>query len=393
MKLKLPDLFTLIREAALAFGQDKAPRLAAAVAYYSIFAIAPLLFFALAVASGLLANVDVQDRLFDFLAENINESAVEFVKGILPSGSQLQQSSLWASIIGFATLFMGATGLFVQVQDALNTLWGAEPGPLGGVFNVVKARLKAFVLILGFGVVIIAFLIGNTYLSAIAQELGNAIGMGAFFVRLVTLVVSVGVLTLVFAGVFKVLPNVKLQWREVWVGSAVTALLFALGQLALSWYLARFAPGSAFGAAGALVILLVWIYYSGMIFFFGAEVTWVYSQKYGSGAGGAVSVTKKEELVGKGADLDPTPSEQELEGLRRAAEQGKPIPGRWARLVQGVQERRAELPRVLPQVPTREEGRVLPSVGGALWNAVAALLAVPAVVVLRVLGLTGGRKK
>ncbi|MCP2014317.1 membrane protein [Deinococcus sp. HSC-46F16] len=393
MKLKLPDLFTLIREAALAFGQDKAPRLAAAVAYYSIFAIAPLLFFALAVASGLLANVDVQDRLFTFLAENINESAVEFVKGILPSENRLQQSTLWASVIGFVTLFMGATGLFVQVQDALNTLWGAEPGPQGGIFTIVKARLQAFVLILGFGVVIIAFLIGNTYLSAVARQLGDAIGMGAFFVRLVTLLVSVGVLTLVFAAVYRVLPNVKLQWREVWVGSAITALLFTLGQLALSWYLARFAPGSAFGVAGALVILLVWIYYSGMIFFFGAEVTWVYSQKYGSGAGGAVSVTKKEELVGKGADLDPTPSEQELEGLRRAAEQGKPIPGRWARLVRGVQDRRAELPRVLPQVPTREEGRVLPTVRGTLWNAVTALLAVPAVIMLRVLGLTGGQKK
>ncbi|MPY67518.1 YihY/virulence factor BrkB family protein [Deinococcus sp. SDU3-2] len=393
MKLKLPDLFTLIREAALAFGQDKAPRLAAAVAYYSIFAVAPLLFFVLAVASGLLANVDVQERLFSFLAENINESAVEFVQGILPSGNQLQQSSVIASIIGFVTLFLGATGLFVQVQDALNTLWGAEPGPAGGVWNIVKSRLQAFVLILAFGVLVIAFLVGNTYLSSIAGELGNAIGLGAFFVRVVTLLVSVGVLTLVFAGVFKVLPNVKLQWREVWVGSAVTAVLFGLGQLAISWYLGRFAPGSAFGAAGALVILLLWIYYSAMIFFFGAEVTWVYSQKYGSGAGGAVSVTKKEELINKGADLDPTPSDQELEGLKQAAEQGKPIPGRWARLVHGVQERRAELPRVLPEVPTREEGRVLPTVRGTLWNAVTALLAVPTVIVLRVLGLTGGQKK
>ncbi|WP_104989692.1 YihY/virulence factor BrkB family protein [Deinococcus sp. NW-56] len=391
--IKLPDLFTLIREAALAFGQDKAPRLAAAVAYYSIFAIAPMLFFALAVASGLLANVNVQERLFEFLAQNINESAVEFVRGILPSGSQLQQSSLIASIIGFVTLFMGATGLFVQVQDALNTLWGAEPGPQAGIFNIVKARLKAFVLILGFGVVIIAFLVGNTYLSAIAQGLGDTIGMGAFFVRLFTLVASVGVLTLVFAAVYRVLPNVKLQWREVWAGSIVTAALFTLGQLGISWYLARFAPGSAFGVAGALVILLLWVYYSAMIFFFGAEVTWVYSQKYGSGAGGAVSVTKKEELVNKGADLDPTPSEQELEGLRRAAEQGKPIPGRWARLVKGVQERRPELPRVLPEVPSHAEGRMLPTVRGTLWNALTALLAVPAVIVLRVLGLTGGQKK
>ncbi|MBB5233795.1 YihY/virulence factor BrkB family protein [Deinococcus budaensis] len=388
--MKFADLFTLIREAALAFGQDKAPRLAAAVAYYSIFAIAPLLFFALAVASGLLANVDVQDRLFDFLAENINQSAVEFVQGILPSGSQLQQSSLWASVLGFGTLFMGATGLFVQLQDALNTLWGAEPGPLGGVWNIVKARLKAFGLILGFGIVIIAFLVGNTYLSAVAGQLGSTIGLGAFFVRLVTLGVGLVVLTLVFAAVYKVLPNVRLQWREVWVGSAVTATLFTLGQLGISWYLGRFAPGSAFGVAGSLVVLLVWIYYSALIFFFGAEVTWVYSQKYGSGAGGAVSVTKKEELVAKGADLDPTPSEQELEGLARAAEQGKPVAGRWGRR---WQEGRAALPRVLPQVPTQAEGRVLPTVRGALWNALTALMAVPAVVVLRMLGLTGGRRK
>jgi len=388
--MKFADLFTLIREAALAFGQDKAPRLAAAVAYYSIFAIAPMLFFALAVASGLLANVNVQERLFEFLAENLNESAVEFVQGILPRESQLQRSSLWASLLGFGTLFMGATGLFVQVQDALNTLWGAEPGPLGGVWNVVKARLKAFALILGFGVIIIAFLVGNTYLSAIAGSLGDRIGLGAFFVRLVTLGVGVGVLTLVFAAVYKVLPNVRLQWREVWVGSAVTSVLFGLGQLAISWYLGRFAPGSAFGLAGSLVVLLVWIYYSALIFFFGAEVTWVYSQKYGSGAGGAVSVTKKEELVAKGADLDPTPSEQELEGLKRAAEQGKPVAGRW---LHRMRERRAALPRVLPQVPTQAQGRVLPTVRGALWNALTALLAVPAVILLRVLGLTGGRKR
>ncbi|WP_102125277.1 YihY/virulence factor BrkB family protein [Deinococcus planocerae] len=389
MKLKLADLFPLIREAALAFGQDKAPRLAAAVAYYSIFAIAPMLFFALAVASGLLANVNVQERLFEFLGQNLNESAVEFVQGILPQGSQLRQSSLWASVLGFGTLFMGATGLFVQVQDALNTLWGAEPGPLGGVWNVVKARLKAFALILGFGVVIIAFLIGNTYLSAVAQDLGDTIGAGAFFVRLMTLVVGLGVLTLVFAAVFKVLPNVRLQWREVWVGSVVTAALFTLGQLAISWYLGRFAPGSAFGVAGSLVVLLLWIYYSAMIFFFGAEVTWVYSQKYGSGAGGAVSVTKKEELIAKGAALDPTPSEQEREGLERAAEQGKPIAGRWGRML----TERPHLPRVLPQVPTRAQGRVVPTVRASLWNALTALLAVPAVVLLRVLGLTGGRRR
>lgn len=388
-------VFGLLRDAALAFGEDKAPRLAAAVAYYSIFAIAPMLFFALSVASGLLANANVQERLFEFLAQNLNQSAVEFVKGIIPSGERLQQSSLWASVIGFGTLFMGATGLFVQIQDALNTLWGAEPGPQNGVVTMLKTRLIAFLMVLGFGIVIIGFLVGNTYLSAFAEQIGAAIGMGAFFVRVATLLVSVGVLSLVFAAIYKFLPNVRLQWREVWVGSAITATFFALGQVALALYLGRAAPGSAFGAAGSLVIMLLAVYYSAMIFFYGAEVTWVYSQKYGSGAGGAVSVTKKEALAAKGAGLDPTPSGQEMEGLRQAVEQGRPVPGDWGHAVKRQQRRQLFEGRRLPwptRLPSREEGRTLPTVRGAVWNVITALFALPAVLVLRLLGISGQRR-
>lgn len=390
MRFKPADLFNLLREAALAFSQDKAPRLAAALAYYAIFAIAPLLFFVLAVASGLLADANVQERLFEFLADNLNQSAVEFVKGIVPDGSKLQQSTLWASILGFVTLFMGSTGLFVQLQDALNTLWGAEPATGNGVLNVIKSRLLSFALVLGIGVIIIAFLIGNTYLSAIAGQLGERIGLGSLFVRVVTLVISAGILTLVFAALYKTLPNVKLQWKEVWIGSAITSVLFALGQLAIGIYLGRAAPGSAFGAAGSLVVLLLWIYFSSMIFFFGAEVTWVYSQKYGSGAGGAASVDKKEALVKMGVKIDTTPTAQEREASRKAQAKGSPLPGRLGELLETAS---ARIPRVLPHAPSQAEGRLLPSVRGTVWNAIRAVLAVPAVVVLRLLGWTGGKGK
>lgn len=387
MRFTLADLFTLLRDSALAFSQDKVPRLAAAIAYYAIFAIAPLLFFVLAVASGLLANVNVQERLFEFLAQNLNQSAVEFVKEIVPDGSRLQQSTLLASIAGFVTLFMGATGLFVQLQDALNTLWGAEPATGNGVLNVVKSRLLSFVLVLLIGVIIIAFLIGNTYLSAVAEHLGAVIGLGTLFVRVATFVVSAGILTLVFAALYKLLPNVKLEWREVWIGSAITSVLFTLGQIGIGLYLGRAAPGNAFLGAGSLVLLLLWVYFSSMVFFFGAEVTWVYSQKFGSGAGGAASVDKKVALAGKGAHIDTAPTAQELAATRKD-DRGPSLPGRLGNLLDSATDR---LPRVLPHAPTRAEGRLLPTVRGTLWNAVRAVLAVPAVIVLRLLGWTGGK--
>lgn len=388
--LTLADLFILIRESALAFGQDKAPRLAAAIAYYAIFAVAPMLFFALAVASRFLANVDVQEQLFSFLAQNLGEDAVGFVRTLIPTDDSLQKSSTAATVIGFATLFLGATGLFVQLQDALNSLWGAEPGPPVGPLAIIGSRLISFVLVLGFGVLIIAFLVGNTYLSVVAERLGNLIGAGAFFVRVGTFALSLLLLTPVFASIYKVLPSVKLQWKDVWVGGAVTALMFTLGQLLIGLYFGRAAPGSLFGAAGSLVILLLWIYYSSMIFFFGAEVTWVYSQKYGTRAGGAANVAKKQQLAAQGANIDAAPSTQELESAAQKAARpprrglgrvfGRPLP---------------QLPPFLSKVvrPKSTTPDVLPSISAAVWNAVLALLAIPAVIVLKLIGWRGGPRR
>lgn len=388
--LRLADLFTILREAALAFGQDKAPRLAAAIAYYAIFSIAPLLLFAVAIAGRFLSSEDVLNQLFGptgLIAQNLGESAAEFLKGIVPQGESLHKGTVMATTIGFVTLFMGATGLFVQIQDALNSMWGADPAPPAGIVNIAKTRVIAFVMILGIGLLLLLFLALNTYLSAIAQHLGDRFGVGAFAVRLLTFMLSTVFLTPVFASIFKFFPSVKLQWREVWVGGAITALLFTVGQLLIGIYFGRAAPGSAFAAAAALVTLLLWIYYSAMIFFFGAEVTWVYSQHLGTHAGGAANTAKKAALNAQGANLDLTPSPQELSA---AAQADKPIQDARGRTL-GLPT--AKLPRIVPEVPSRAEGRLLPSVRGAIWNAISAAFAVPAVIVLRVLGLTGGRRK
>ncbi|MCD0166694.1 MULTISPECIES: YihY/virulence factor BrkB family protein [unclassified Deinococcus] len=386
MTLKPADIFTLLRDAFLAFGQDKAPRLAAAIAYYAMFSLAPLLLLAVLVAGQFLSSGTVLDDLFGpagIVAQNLGLEAADFLRGLIDTDA-LQKGSVIATIAAFVTLFMGATGLFVQLQDALNSMWGADPGPPQGFVNVLWTRVKSFLMILAIGLLLIAFLGVNTYLSAIAQRLGDTIGAGAFFVRAGTALLSVLFLAPVFAGIYKVLPDVKLEWREVWVGGFFTSTLFTLGQLGIGLYLGQAAPGSAFGAAATLIVLLLWIYYSAMIFFFGAEVTWVYSQKFGTHAGGAANTAKKQALAAQGAEIDPTESQQERDAKRQADSPVRDSRGR----VLGV-----PVPRVLPRVPRREEGRVLPTVRAAIWNAVTAVLAVPAVIVLRVLGITGGRRK
>lgn len=389
MRLKPADLFTLLREAFLAFGQDKAPRLAAAIAYYAMFSIAPLLLLAVAVAGRFLTDSAVLDQLFGpagLVSQNLGTDTAEFLRGLIKPDSLLK-GSLVATIAAFVTLFMGATGLFVQVQDALNSMWGADPAPPQGIVNILWTRVKSFLMIIAIGLLLIVFLGLNTYLSAIAQTLGDTIGAGAFFVRLGTALLSTLFLAPVFAGVYKVLPDVKLQWHEVWVGGFFTSTLFTLGQLGIGLYLGQAAPGSAFGAAATLIVLLLWIYYSAMIFFFGAEVTWVYSQKFGTHAGGAANTAKKEALAAQGVDIDPTESAQERDAKDAAERPAQDARGR----VLGVAV--PTLPRVLKQVPRREEGRMLPTVRAALWNAVTAVLAVPVVIVLRLLGITGGRRR
>lgn len=394
--MKFADLFTLIREAALAFGQDKAPRLAAAIAYYAMFSLAPLLLFAVAVAGFFLTNDAVIDNLFGasgLVAQNLGEQAADFLRSLVSNQKGLQRGSLVATLVSFVVLLLGATGLFVQLQDALSSMWGADPPPPQGFVKMVQTRVISFLMILGIGVVLLAFLGLNTYLSAIAQRLGDVIGAGVFFVRVGTLLLSVLLLTLVFAAIYKFLPAVKLQWREVWVGSAVTATLFALGQLIIGLYFGRAVPGSAFGAAGALVALLVWIYYSGMIFFFGAEVTWVYSQKYGTRAGGAVNTGKKEALAAKGVEIDTTPSDQEAEAQANASPQDARTDVRGRVRLPG--RRRAPARHGANgtfRVKTSTPQDVVPGVGGVLWNAVTAVMAVPAVLVLRLLGWKGTRE-
>lgn len=275
--------YSLLRDAVQAFQADKAPRLAAALSYYAIFSIAPMLFFVLAVGNSFLASENIREQLFRFLTENLNEDAVKFVQSMIPSGESLKQSSLLASGVGFVVLFMGATGLFTQLKTMLNEIWKVPDEQVQGIKPMLLGRVQAFGLILAFGIVIIVFLAANTYFSAIAEQLGEWLGLGhlgIWLVRLTTLSLGVVLLTFMFAAIYAILPNVHLNWRQTLAGGFVTAVLFNIGQIAIGYYLAKFSPVSTFGAASSLVVLLLWINFSSMVFFFGAEITWVYTQNH-----------------------------------------------------------------------------------------------------------------
>ena len=215
--------------------------------------------------------------------------AIEGVTG--PAGAQVIQDALKnaakpgaglvSTIIGTGTLLLGAAGLFGQLQDALNTIWGVK-ATSSGIGGMIKERLLTFLLVLGTGFLLLAVLLVNAAIALRHDTLVNALPGGAFVLQLLNYIVSFGVITLVFAVTYKVLPDVEIRWRDVWIGAAVTALLFLLGQFALAFYLSVSNPGSAYGAAGSLVIILVWIYYSAQIVFLGAEFTQVYAHKYGT---------------------------------------------------------------------------------------------------------------
>jgi membrane protein len=200
----------------------------------------------------------------------------------LISAANRPKTGAWATVIAVVTLFVGATGVFVQLQDALNSIWGVRRAPGRGVRNFIKDRLLSFALIVGIGFLLLVSLVLSAGLSALGKYMGGLLPVQETLWQGINFVVSFGVITLLFAMIFKLLPDVKIAWRDVWIGAMLTALLFNLGKFLLGLYLGRSSVTSAYGAAGSLVIVLLWVYYSAQILFFGAKFTQLYASQYSS---------------------------------------------------------------------------------------------------------------
>ncbi len=277
--------FSVLKQTVDEWQRDKVSRLAAALAYYTTFALAPVLIIAIAVASFLFEQSTVQAKIVEQMQGMLGDSGADLVQEMLTSKSQTD-GGFFATLISVGLLILGASGLFIQLQDALNEVWNVEPKQAKGqknvIWNLIRTRVLSFGMVLAIGFLLLVSLMLSAVLSAVSGMFGDTLAGWDVGWQILNAAVSFGVITLLFALMYKVLPDATVSWRDVWIGAAMTAFLFTIGKALIGLYLGNSSVASAYGAAGSFVVLLLWIYYSAQILLFGAEFTQVYANRFGS---------------------------------------------------------------------------------------------------------------
>lgn len=280
--MSFSNFWSVLKQTFVEWQRDKVSRLAAALAYYTAFALAPVLVIVIAIASFLFERSTVQNRIIEQLQGLLGPDGAKLVEGMLTSAQANEGGGFWPTVISVTLLIVGASGLFVQLQDALNTVWNVEPRPDAGLWGLIRNRLLSFGMLLSIGFLLLVSLMLSAGLAAVSSLFGDALFGWDLGWRILNTIVSFGVITLLFALIYKVLPDATVSWSDVWIGSAMTALLFTIGKSLIGLYLGSSSVASAYGAAGSFVVLLLWIYYSAQILLFGAEFTQVYANRFGS---------------------------------------------------------------------------------------------------------------
>ncbi len=277
------QVWRLLKQAFQEWSQDQASQLAAALAYYTLFSLAPLLILAIAIASLFFDNAAVRDQLMGQVESLMGGASADFVRTVLENANRPGENTGWvASVISLGLLLVGATGVLTQLQLALNTIWNLEARPGVGVLDQLRKRLLSLGMIIVIGFLLLVSLIATSVISGLSGYLQTLMpGLDAL-VQLFNIVVAFGLTTLLFAVMFKYLPDAIIAWRDVWFGAAATAVLFSVGKYLIGLYLGNSGFSSSYGAAGSVIILLVWVFYSAQILFYGAELTQVYSRSFGS---------------------------------------------------------------------------------------------------------------
>ncbi|HEY9527940.1 MAG TPA: YihY/virulence factor BrkB family protein [Anaerolineales bacterium] len=278
-------MFNLLKDTIREWREDGANRLAAALAYYTTFSLAPLLVLIIAIAGLAGGREAAQTQTMAQVEDLLGTDGRDFVQGMIESASK-PATGLTATLLGAVTLLFGALGVFGELQNSLNTIWEVKPKPARGMLDGIKRfilkRLLSFTMVLGIGFLLLASLVVSAALSAFSEYIGTRWAFADFWLELINFILSFIVITLLFGMIFKFLPEIKIAWKDVWLGAAVTSILFSLGKFLIGLYLGRSEVGNTFGAAGSMAILLIWVYYSAQILFFGAEFTQVYASRYGS---------------------------------------------------------------------------------------------------------------
>jgi membrane protein len=269
---------TLLRATFSQWNQHDATRVAAALAYYTVLSLAPLVVLAVAVTAFVLGHTRAHDFLLNQASSTLGQQGAEAIKEMIDAPKPA--SGTVASIVAVVTLLVGASGVFGEIRHALNKMWDVEPRSQGGVWAFLKEHFLSFGMVLAVGFLLLVSLIISAGLAALGQFFGSMLPLPEMALSAINLVISLSGTTFLFALIFREVPDVEIDWKDVWIGGTGTALLFTIGKFLIGLYLGKVAVGSAYGAAGSLVVVIVWVYYSALIFLFGAEFTHlVYLQK------------------------------------------------------------------------------------------------------------------
>jgi membrane protein len=276
------QFFGVMKKALSSWSDDYAPSMGAALSYYTLFSITPLLVIVIAIAGFVFGDDAVRGEVFAQLQGLIGAEGASTVEQMLQSVAKPEEGAI-AALISFGVLALGATTVLNELQSDLDRIWRAPTvKKVGGVMGFARSRLLSLALILTISFLLIVSLVFSAVIAAIGKWWGSWFGGWELLAHAIDLFASFGLMTLLFALIYKIVPRVHIRWHDVWVGAAVTAMLFAIGKVLIGLYLGRSGVTSGFGAAGSLVLLMVWVYYSAQIFLIGAEFTWVYAHEFGS---------------------------------------------------------------------------------------------------------------
>jgi len=274
-------MWPLLRATMSDWYEDRAQRIGAALAYYTIFALAPGLVIVMALA-GLMLGPGAESRIIEQIRELIGKQGAAAIEATIRSARN-ETLGATGTALALIPLVFGLWGVFGELQDGLNTIWGVTPKPGRRIRDILKERFWSFAMVVGIGFVLLVSLVLSAWLAAVGTYVGSLLPAPATGLEALNFVISFVVITGSFALIFKLLPDVKIAWRDVWLGAAVTSLFFTVGKFLIGLYLGKSAVASAYGAAGSLVIIVVWVYYSAQILLFGAEFTKVWTKRRGSG--------------------------------------------------------------------------------------------------------------
>lgn len=313
MELRWKSWWELVKKSGSAWVDDYAASMGAALSYYTVFSLAPLLLIVVSIAGLVFGDEAVRGELFGQLNGLIGADGAKAMQDLLASVSKPSEGVI-GTVTGIALLVVGATTVFGELQDALDRIWRAPAREGSGIWNLIRARLLSFGMILSLAFLLMVSLVMGAVISAVGKRFDTYFGGWETLAQIVNLLIGFGLTTLVFAIIYKLMPRVQVAWRDVWVGAVVTSVLFTLGKFLIGLYIGKSGVASGFGAAGSLVVIFVWVYWSAQVFLLGAEFTWVFANSHGSrrhlpGAAEQVASTASDDRVkpipSRGEDAPP----------------------------------------------------------------------------------------